>query len=318
MSRRCLQDHQQLLFGQRGRARRCGATAAVRHASGASWSRNARPARWRATRLRPARPRAAAPPGPGPAGGPAAHRFIASLPSLSRGASRPVAWFVPCRAQRGKQKARKARAIFPIPAAWGKAAGRGGPGARGKGSGHMMDRSYQPPQPPTVPANRPGLRRSGVRAVRIGAAVHSDLSRRPAARSGTGRSTGKTRQTRRGYRSAAWFMSAARRSRGSGRRRRRRRFGPRVRGADGSLALPLSRTLDLVLIAAGRSFGGRRSGAVRGRRGRPRLRHEPVELGHHGRPDDAGQLVASCCEIMPVRRIRMLAFRSSGHPAARP
>ena len=182
----------------------------------------------------------------------------------------------------------------------------------------MMGRSYQPPKPPAVPPNGPGLRRSGVRAVRIGGTVHSALSRRPAARSGTGRSPGKTRPTRHGYRSAAWFMSPVSRSRRPGRRRRRRRFGPCVRGADRNLALPLGRTLDLELIAAGRSFGGRRPGAVRGWRGRPRLGHDLLELGHHGRPDDAGQLAASCREIMPVRRVRMLAFRSSGHPAARP
>ena len=98
-----------------------------------------------------------------------------------------------------------------------------------------------------------------MRARRIGAAVHRDLSRRPTARTGTGRSPGKTRPIRRGYRSAAWFMSPVSRSRGPG----RRRLGPRVRGADRNLALPFGRMLDLVLIAAGRSFGGRRSGAVR-------------------------------------------------------
>ena len=161
----------------------------------------------------------------------------------------------------GKKKRAKRARIFPFPAAWGKAAGRGGPGARGKGSGHMMDRSYQPPKPPAVPPNGPGLRRSGVRAVRIGGTVHRDLSRRPAARSGTGRSPGKTRPTRRGYRSTAWFMSPVSRSRGSG--RRHRRLGPCVRGADRNVALPLCRSLDLAialerprrrreLIAAGR------------------------------------------------------------------
>ena len=109
-------------------------------------------------------------------------------------------------------------------------------------------------------------------------------------------------------------MSPVSRSRGPGRRRRWRRLGPRVRGADRNLALPL----DLELIAAGRSRGRRRSGAVRGWRDRPPLRHELLELGDHGRPDDGDQLVTSCREIMPVRRGGMLAFRSSGHPAARP
>ena len=274
------------------------------------------------------RPPAADAGGPGPAGGPAARRSsLLYLPEVVG----PRAPSSPGCAQRGKQKARKvSREFFPGSVGLGESrSGEVDRVARGKGSGHLMDRSYQPPKPPTVPPNGPGLRRSGVRARRIGAAAESALSRRPAARSGTGRSPGKTRPSRRRYRSTAWFMSAVSRSRGSGRRRCRRRFGPRVRGADRILAVPLCRSLDLAialerprrrreLIAAGRSRGGRRSGAVRGSRGRPPLRHELLELGHHGRPDDADQLVASCREIVPVRRIRMLAFRSSVHPAARP
>ena len=80
-------------------------------------------------------------------------------------------------------------------------------------------------------------------------------------------------------------MSPVSRSRGPGRRCRWRRFGPCVPGADRNLALPLGRTLDLAialewprrrrgLVAVSRSCDGRGSGAVRGRRGRPRLRHD--------------------------------------------
>ena len=223
------------------------------------------------------------------------------------------------------KKARKARANFSLSGGLGESGRERWTGGEGQGVGSHDGSIVPAPQAPPCAPDGPGLRRSGVRAVRIGGTVHRDLSRRPAARSGTGRSPGKTRPTRRGYRSAAWFMSPVSRSRGPG----RRRLGPRVRGADRILAVPLCRSLDLAialerprrrreLIAAGRSRGGRRSGAVRGWRGRPPLRHELLELGHHGRPDDAGQLVASCREIMPVRRAGMLAFRSSGHPAARP
>ena len=108
-----------------------------------------------------------------------------------------------------------------------------------------------------------------------------------------GRSPGKTRPSRRGDRSEAWLMSPVSRSRGPGRRRRRRRLGPCVRGADRHLALSLGRTLDLAiapvrprrwreLIAARRGCDGRGSGAGRGWRGRPRLRHDLLDLGEHG------------------------------------
>ena len=113
-------------------------------------------------------------------------------------------------------------------------------------------------------------------------------------------------------------MSPVSPSRGPGRRRHRRRLGPRVPGADRTLRLPLGRAFDLEPIAVNRICGGRGPGAVRGRRGRPRPRHDLLDLGDHGRPDDADQLAASCCEIMPARQAGALALGPAGHPAPLP
>ena len=73
-----------------------------------------------------------------------------------------------CRAQRGKRKsAQSARKFFPFRRLGVRRPG-GRTGARGKGSGHMMDRSYQPPSSPPVHPTGPDLRRSGMRARRSG------------------------------------------------------------------------------------------------------------------------------------------------------
>ena len=64
-----------------------------------------------------------------------------SIPSWGRGASCPSCGSSPCRT---------ARAISPCRPP-GRRRPEGGPGARGKGSGHMMDRWYQPP-PTCAPA----------------------------------------------------------------------------------------------------------------------------------------------------------------------
>ena len=122
------------------------------------------------------------------------------------------------RTARQKKSAHSARENFPF-RRWGKAAGRGGPAARGKGSGYMMGRSYGQPAPPGAP--RPGRVSGGRECAPGGAvAVRSGLSRRLA---GADRevSGNELRVTRRGNRSAAWLVSAV-----SPRRRPR---GPRVR-----------------------------------------------------------------------------------------
>ena len=90
-------------------------------------------------RDRRTQPRAAAPPGPGPAEGqPHVHRSIPGVVGLC-----PVVPFVLAAQSAANKKARIARAIFADPAAWAKAAGRGD-GARGKSLGHMMDRRTAP------------------------------------------------------------------------------------------------------------------------------------------------------------------------------
>ena len=93
--------------------------------------------------------------------------FIVPLLSWVVGPLAPSRGSSPCRAQRGKKKARKARAIFPLPAAWVKAAGRGGPGATGQGvgshDGSIVPASQPPPVPPTgrVSGGRGRVRRRG-------------------------------------------------------------------------------------------------------------------------------------------------------------
>ena len=62
-------------------------------------------------------------------------------------------------------------------------------------------------------------------------------------------------------------------------------------------------------------LGRRGSG---GRRRRPRPRHDPIELGGHGDPDDPEQLVTSGPDFFPARQAGTLSFRPSGHPAPPP
>ena len=149
----------------------------------------------------------------------------------------------------GQKKARIARANFPRSGRLSRTGGRVDRGRRGKGSGHMMGRWYPPASLPAVHPHGPGLRRSG-------RGLGGALSRRPAAR--TGPPPGKTRPSRRGYRSEARFLSPVPPRRAPGRRRRRRRSGRRVPG----------RTPNRPLPSAGRSTSSSlRSGALEGGEG---------------------------------------------------
>ena len=56
-----------------------------------------------------------------------------------------------CREQRGKKKSAQSARDFSLAGGLGEGGRRGGPGARGKGSGYMMDLWYQPPSPPLCP-----------------------------------------------------------------------------------------------------------------------------------------------------------------------
>ena len=95
----------------------------------------------------------------------------------------PIAWFVPLpRSARQKKSAQSAR-DFSLPAAWAKAAGGVDRWRGGKGSGHMMDRWYQPPSPPCAPyrAGSPevgGACAADGRGVRHAAAISGALSAR--------------------------------------------------------------------------------------------------------------------------------------------
>ena len=59
---------------------------------------------------------------------------------------------LPCPAQRGRKSPRIARASFSLSGGLGESGRERSTGARGKGSGHMVDRSYQPPSPPRGPS----------------------------------------------------------------------------------------------------------------------------------------------------------------------
>ena len=108
------------------------------------------------------------------------------------------------------------------------------------------------------------------------------------------------------------------------RRCRRRRPGRRVAGRTPNRALLLGGTLDLAIaperrprrrrgrVVAPQGLGRQRSGELRGR---PRLRQDPLELGGHGRPDDAEQLGTSDRDFLLARRAGTLSFRPAGHPA---
>ena len=105
----------------------------------------------------------AAVPAPGPAGDWAAP----GPPARSRSSWRPLpVGGLPCRAQRGTEKARIARAILSLPGRLSKDRRPGGPGARGKGRAHMTGRSYRRPRPSPVSAHAPYSGRSGWRSGR--------------------------------------------------------------------------------------------------------------------------------------------------------
>ena len=115
-------------------------------------------------------------------------------------------------------------------------------------------------------------------------------------------------------------MSPVPRRRAPGRRRWRRRLGRHLPGRDRSRPLPLGGTLDLAItLERARRLRGRvvvqHGLGRRGSGGRSRPRHDPLELGGHGGPDDAEQLVTSRRDFFPARQAGMLSFRFSGHPA---
>ena len=62
------------------------------------------------------------------------------------------------------------------------------------------------------------------------------------------------------------------------------------------------------------SAGGVRADSEGGRG----LGHDPLELGGHGRPDDAEQIVTSGRDFLPARRAGTFSFRLAGHPTPPP
>ena len=191
-----------------------------------------------------------------------------------------------CPAQRGRKKARIARAIFPSrsPVEDRRPGGRG---ARGKGSGSHEESIVPLTPPPPVPADAPYSGRSGWRA-RPGAV------RRPAGSNGSLRGARVV-----GWRSSVHVPGPA--AEGPGGEGCRRLPGRRVPGRDRKPGAPLGGTLDLAIAPERCSRRRRRRivGAVmvsvgRGRggvRGRSRPRHDPLEVGGHACADDAAQRV---------------------------
>ena len=102
--------------------------------------------------------------------------------------------------------------------------------------------------------------------------------------------------------------------------RRRCRLGRRVPGRDRPNR-SLGGTLDLAIAPERRPRKAARAhrGTARSRpagfgrtRERPRTRHDPLQLGGHGYPDDAEQLVTSRLDFLPARRAGTLLVPALG------